>query len=72
MKFSEMPYVRPDLARVLADCAAYAEKIRKADSGEELVRLYREENACLAHYRTAQVLANIHYTQDTRDARWTA
>lgn len=72
MKFSEMPYVRPDLAQVLADCAAYAEKIRKADSGEELVRLYREENACLAHYRTAQVLANIHYTQDTRDARWTA
>ena len=33
MKFSEMPYVRPDLAQVLADCAAYAEKIRKADSG---------------------------------------
>ena len=47
MKFSEMPYVRPDLAQVLADCAAYAEKIRRADSGEALVRLYREENACL-------------------------
>ena len=72
MKFAEMPYKRPDLASVLADCEALTRKIRAAATAEELLALYREENACLAHYRTAQVLANIHYTQDTRDAAWSA
>ena len=72
MKFAEMPYKRPDLASVLADCEALTRKIRAAATVEELLALYREENACLAHYRTAQVLANIHYTQDTRDAAWSA
>ena len=41
-----------------------------AQSGEELVQLYREENAMMAHYHTASCLASIHYTQDTRDEYW--
>ena len=39
-------------------------------SGKELVQLYREENAMMAHYHTASCLASIHYTQDTRDEYW--
>ena len=72
MKFSEMPYQRPDLDAVLTGCADLAARLAAAADGEELVRLYREENDFLAHYRTAQVLANIHYTLDTRDEYWTA
>ena len=45
MKFSEMKYERPDLDKVLAQCEEYAKKMAAAQSGEELVQLYREENA---------------------------
>ena len=48
----------------------YAKKMASAQSGEELVQLYREENAMMAHYHTASCLASIHYTQDTRDEYW--
>ena len=70
MKFSEMKYERPDLDKVLAQCEEYAKKMAAAQSGEELVQLYREENAMMAHYHTASCLASIHYTQDTRDEYW--
>ena len=70
MKFSEMKYERPDLDKVLAQCEEYAQKMAAAQSGEELVQLYREENAMMAHYHTASCLASIHYTQDTRDEYW--
>lgn len=72
MKFSEMTYTRPDLQKVLAECADCAEKIRRADTPEKLVELYREENKIMDHYRTAAILAEIHYTQDTRDPFWSA
>ena len=42
MKFSEMKYERPDLDKVLAQCEEYAKKMAAAQSGEELVQLYRE------------------------------
>ena len=48
MKFSEMKYERPDLDKVLAQCEEYAKKMAAAQSGEELVQLYREENAMMA------------------------
>ena len=72
MKFSEMTYTRPDLQKVLTECADCAEKIRRADTPEKLVELYREENKIMDHYRTAAILAEIHYTQDTRDPFWSA
>ena len=72
MKFSEMTYTHPDLDRVLADCSDYAARIRAAATPEELIELYRAENKTMAHYRTAAILAEIHYTQDTRDPFWSA
>lgn len=72
MKFHEMPYQRPDLAEVLESCGSLAAQIAAAPSAEELIRLYRAENDYLSHYYTAKVLANIHYTQDTRSAQWAA
>ena len=58
MKFSEMKYERPDLDKVLAQCEEYAKKMAAAQSGEELVQLYREENAMMAHYHG--ILPGIH------------
>ena len=72
MKFKEMPYSRPDLDKLLADLDTFAGKIAAAGSDEELIDLYCAVNDCMAHYRTAAVLVEIHYTQDTRDAYWSA
>lgn len=72
MKFKDMPYQRPDLQAILDTCTAFAARISAAETPQALAALYREENAYLAHYKTAQVLANIHYTQDTRNDYWAA
>lgn len=72
MKFCDMPYKRPDLSALLARCEELAAQLSAAPTPEALVALYREENHEMAHYRTAQILANIHYTQDTRDPIWSA
>ena len=38
-----------DRDKVLAQCEEYAKKMAAAQSGEELVQLYREDNAMMAH-----------------------
>lgn len=72
MKFQEIVYQRPDIDAVIAACDDYAAQIRQAASAEALVALYRAVNAAQAHYTTAATVANIHYTQDTRDEKWAA
>ena len=72
MKFSDIPYIRPDLDATLAGFAALTEKITAAATPDALLALYKEENEQYAHFVTARVLASIHYTQDTRDAAWSA
>ena len=47
MKISEMKYEGPNLDKVQAQCEEYAKKMAAAQSGEELVQLYREENAMI-------------------------
>ena len=37
MKFSEMPYARPDIDAILARCAQFAADAAAADSDEALV-----------------------------------
>ncbi len=72
MKFSEMPYARPDIAALLARCEALAADAARAESGEALVRLYYAQCGALADYTTAANLASIRYTCDTRDPYWQA
>ena len=72
MKFSEMPYARPDIDAILKRCAQFAADAATAPSGEALVKLYYDQSAAMADYTTAANLANIHYTCDTRDAYWQA
>lgn len=72
MKFSEMKYERPDIAATLALCDELAAKAAAADSGDALVAVYYEQDQALSAYSTAAHLANIHYTQDTRDPYWSA
>ena len=72
MKFNEMPYPRPDIDALLAECKQLAAKAAAADSDEAIVETYYEQSRAFADYTTASNLANIHYTCDTRDAYWKA
>ncbi len=72
MKFSEMKYTRPSLDAALRESAALEAKAKAAASGEELVAVYRAVDEFESHWGTMARLANIHYTQDTRDAYWAA
>ena len=65
MKFSEMPYARPDIDAILARCAQFAADAAAADTDEALVKVYYDQSAAMADYSTAANLANIHYTCDT-------
>ncbi len=72
MKFNEMPYARPDVDALLAQLADFATQAKSAQSGDALLAVFWAQDKALAHYGTAAVLANIHYTLDTRDAYWAA
>lgn len=67
-----MKYERPDIAATLALCDELAAKAAAADSDEAIVAAYYEQDRALTRYGTAARLANIHYTQDTRDPYWSA
>ncbi len=72
MKFSQMPYTRPDIDALLARCKELAAKAAAAPDGETLIALYYEQSNAFADYTTAANLVNIHYTCDTRDDYWHA
>lgn len=72
MKFSEMPYVRPDPESIKKQTAEYTEKLKKARSYEEaraVFLAYEEE------YKKADTMITLVYIRqsiDTRDAFYTA
>lgn len=67
MKFSEMPYRRPDVPALLKELGEQAEKARQAESGAALVKVYEETDRAVEEYTTLRELASIRYTIDTRD-----
>ena len=72
MKFSEMPYARPDIDAILARCRQFAADAAAASTGEALAKVYYDQSAAMGAFSTAANLANIHYTCDTRDPYWQA
>ena len=72
MKFSEMPYARPDIDAILAQCRQFAADAAAASTGEALAKVYYDQSAAMGAFSTAANLANIHYTCDTRDPYWQA
>ena len=72
MKFSEMPYARPDIDAILAQCRQFAADAAAAPPGEALAKVYYDQSAAMGAFSTAANLASIHYTCDTRDPYWQA
>ena len=67
MKFSEMPYVRPDLAAFQAKAEAAAQKIAQASSAQEQIEAVLAFDQVQAEVNTAMSLAYVRHTIDTRD-----
>jgi len=67
MKFSEMPYTRPDLEKIKADSAATLARITNANSAQEQIDAYlayEEENKKV---QTLCSLAYVRHSINTRD-----
>lgn len=66
-KFSEIPYVRPDLAAYREALPAYVEQIRNAASWPELKALWLAQSDKRLEVMTARSIASIRNTVDTTD-----
>ena len=67
MKFSEMPYGRPDLEAVKAQYAALTERLKNARSYEEAKTVFLEREEASKHVDTLSNLVSIRNSIDTRD-----
>ena len=72
MKFSEMPYQRPDIPALREKLETLRARIEGAQSADEAERAYRESDALSQQYATATSLAYIRHSIDTRDAFYDA
>ena len=64
MKFSEMPYTRPDYAAAAKELDSLTARLRGAASAPEQVALYKEYETLLSHLSTQATLCSIRHTVD--------
>ena len=67
MKFSEMPYQRPDLEQLKAKQAELTEKLKNAKSYQEAKAVFFEQEEASKHTLTLATLASVRHSIDTRD-----
>ena len=67
MKFSEMPYERPDLDKVKRELGDLTGRLKAAESYEEARAVFLEKEAAERHVDTLVTLASIRNSIDTRD-----
>ena len=72
MKFSEMPYVRPDPEQIKKQTAEYTARLKNAQSYEEARAAFLAYDAEYKRIDTAIALAYIRQSIDTRDAFYSA
>lgn len=68
MKFSEMPYLRPDLAAIKQQLAGLTVRLQQAASYAEAKEAFLKKEELERHVSTAGTLVNIRHSIDTRDA----
>lgn len=67
MKFSEMPYKRPDLEGLLNRLEEAAKRFEGATSAKEQLAILRESEEMSSHFWTMATIASIRNSIDTRD-----
>ncbi|MCD8384602.1 MAG: M3 family oligoendopeptidase [Clostridiales bacterium] len=68
MKFSEMPYERPNLEALKQEQAALTERLKQAKNYETAKQVFLENETMTKHVATQATLASIRHSIDTRDA----
>ena len=68
MKFSEMPYTRPDAETLKKQLSQLTERLKNAVSYEEARKVFLEKEAASRTAETQATLASIRHSIDTRDA----
>ena len=67
MKFSEMPYTRPDAEALKKQMSQLTERLQNAASYEEARQVFLEKEAASRTVETQATLASIRHSIDTRD-----
>ena len=67
MKFSEMPYERPDLEQLKANQAELTEKLKNAKTYQEAKDIFFQQDKASRHIATLATLASVRHSIDTRD-----
>jgi len=67
MKFSEMPYTRPDIEELKKELSELTQKLSAASTYEEAREVFIKKDQMERHILTADVLASIRHSIDTRD-----
>ncbi len=67
MKFSEMPYTRPDVEQVKEDFQSLNQDLKGAKNYEEANAVFLRRESLMKHLTTQRNLAHIRHTIDTRD-----
>ena len=67
MKFSEMPYSRPDAEGIKKQIAALTERLKAAKTYEEAKAVFLENEELGSHVNTLGTLVSIRHSIDTRD-----
>lgn len=67
MKFSQMPYERPDLEAVKGQLTQFTQRLKEAANYDEAKAVFLEKEEADRHVGTMATLAQIRNTIDTRD-----
>ncbi len=67
MKFSEMPYQRPNLEEEKSALSALTRRLREAESYSQAKAVFLEYETAKKHLATVETLAQIRHSIDTRD-----
>lgn len=67
MKFKDMPYVRPDIEKLLAYIDDLNEKLKNAKSADEQYDLIKEYDDFMKDFDTTYNICSVRHTIDTRD-----
>ena len=67
IKFSEIPYTRPEIGKVKEEIQKLTEEFKAAASYEEARDVFIRKDALERHLESVSTVANIRHTIDTRD-----
>ena len=67
MKFSQIPYTRPDMEKLTAESAEIVTAVKNAKSAAEIMEQYEKFKKALKTIYTMSALVYIRHTVDTRD-----